>query len=192
MRDWLALYKYRGLERLEPLLAEMLYLPYYELSRLAAGSGTVSPGCEPWDLITYVPVSGERAQERGFNQAERLAAVLGGRFNLPVQALLVRTRHSGKQSLKTRRERMIDMHSLFAPDEAGWAAWEEQYHQRINPAGKRYKDNQSGDRSIYSSVRILLVDDIYTTGSTIQACSEVLTQRSQSACEIYSLTWSRS
>ncbi|PZD97830.1 ComF family protein [Paenibacillus sambharensis] len=194
MRDWLALYKYRGLEKLEPLLAEMLYLPYYGLSRLAAeaGSNLVSCGSEPWDMVTYVPVSSERAQERGFNQAERLAAALGSQFHLPVLPLLIRTRHSGKQSLKSRRERVTDMRSLFAPDEAGWTAWEYQYQQRWNPSGKQRKDKRSNNRPLNSPIRILLIDDIYTTGSTIEACSEVLKYRSKVTCEVYSLTWSRS
>ncbi|MNO00997.1 Orotate phosphoribosyltransferase [compost metagenome] len=45
------------------------------------------------------------------------------------------------------------------------------------------------------SVRIIIVDDIYTTGSTIRACAEIIQQMGSDygyTVEVYSLTWARS
>ncbi|MFD1953943.1 ComF family protein [Paenibacillus thailandensis] len=186
MRGWLALYKYRGNEELEERLADMLMPPLRQMA-LELGVRTAAPrgrkrafGQAPdrvlfWDAVAYVPVSRERAAERGFNQAERLAQGLSARTGLPVAHLLHRTRHSGKQSFKTRGERMENTKELFRADPAAIAG--------LRPYGMQ---------AVPSPVRLLLVDDIYTTGSTMEACSAALQQASPYPLRIYGLTWARS
>ncbi|WP_150131538.1 ComF family protein [Paenibacillus sp. BIHB 4019] len=129
-----------------------------------------------WHAITYVPVSRERAEERGFNQAERLAATVSSHTQIPLLHLLERKRHSAKQSFKTRSARMQDMESLFAAKRGAV----EQF----------LLANQRKERQYV--LRLLLVDDIYTTGSTIQACSEALQIACPDGIDIYALTWARS
>jgi Predicted amidophosphoribosyltransferases len=220
MKEWLALYKFRGDERYGEVLAEML-LPAYE--RLTAevsaeaGGGDAgayralfsSPmnwpdrsrmghpyaassmtgrrsdrlpesrsGGQIWHAVTYVPVGRERAEERGFNQSERLARAAAMRANAPLLPLLRRLRDSGKQSQRGRAERLRAMRAVFGPDEAGIG--------RLAEAAAL-----SGCRPD-APMRILLVDDIYTTGSTAEACAEAIRAAVPFPVRIYVLTWARS
>lgn len=184
MRGWLALYKYRGQEHLEELFADMLMQPLQTMAKqLNAGlpatnrrgrllSRANAPALA-WDAITFVPVSRVRAEERGFNQAERLAEGVSARTGIPVADLLRRTRHTGKQSFKTRGERMDNTKDLFQADFAAIA-------------------ELRGHAPSSRPLRLLLIDDIYTTGSTIEACSAALQKASPFPLRIYALTWARS
>jgi len=179
MRQWLALYKYRGHERLGPPLAEMLCRAYERMTAeaLERCGGRRSARSAPWAAVTYVPVSGERERERGFNQAQQLAEALAARYRLPLYGLLTRIRHSEKQSLKSRRERIRDMRTAFDIDRNGVAG----LASAILPGG-------AGDPSL----RILLVDDIYTTGGTVDACAAKLMEATGGRARVYALTWARS
>lgn len=201
MREILGRYKYRGHERLAPLLGLMLNNAYSILQKeresvQRRGNGLQENSifsCEKsrraipnkvWkaNLLVPVPVSDARLAERGFNQAERLADVVSRLRGIPQLPLLIRTHHTGKQSFKSRAERLADMKYAFGvnPDESvrlQLEAW-------LNTA-----EAQTGP------LQIIVVDDIYTTGSTIRACAETIRTLCAGygqAAEIYSLTWARS
>lgn len=222
MKKLLALYKYRGKESLLPYLADMLSPAFEALTAelvplasrarakatpLTPRSSTTfpessarerassffaslpalrsilhkSPPAPVWDLFTFVPVSGERLEERGFNQAERLAAALGARYRTPVVPLLERARHTAKQSFKTRAERLRDTSTLF----------------RALPAAPSLlqhwgRPSSFSPRRICRPLRILIVDDIYTTGGTLQDCARALEEAAPGELELYALTWARS
>lgn len=134
------------------------------------------------DLLVPVPVSDSRLVERGFNQAERLAEMISRRRGVPQLPLLIRTHHTGKQSFKTRAERLADMkHAFAASRDSKVLSSFEDLLESLNPQ----------DRPL----QIIIIDDIYTTGSTIRACAETIIRLSASlgcTAEIYSLTWARS
>lgn len=204
MREILGQYKYRGNEQLAPLLGSMLDRAYIRLNaereRVQQGNAEIqktqrvftgpffpsnqSARNQRWqaDLLVPVPVSESRLVERGFNQAERLADVLSGRRGIPQLPLLVRTHHTGKQSFKQRAERIADMKHAFAGNPDGAVLL--QFEVWLETLGK-------GTRPL----QIIIVDDIYTTGSTIRACADTIKTLCDSygkAAEIYSLTWARS
>ncbi|WP_138753704.1 ComF family protein [Paenibacillus sinopodophylli] len=190
MREMLALYKYRGNEQLAPLLAAML-LPVFEAMTteiILRTSRSQKPNTKSetrftdcWDAVTYVPVSMERENERGFNQAEQLASRIANDYNLPLMQLLIRTRHTEKQSFKSRAERQRDTQSLFNVR----ADQLQRVYTRIS--------NSTNERNKGQTVsRILLIDDIYTTGSTAEACSQALIDSAAWPIEMYILTWARS
>lgn len=204
MREWLAQYKYRGNESYAPLLIWMMERGYRQMQRELSNrqqlvssreASNKSQVREHWQahMVTSVPVSLERLKERGFNQAEVLARGLAAAANLPYAELLHRDRHTNKQSFKSRMDRLKDMEGTFRtlPEAA---------HMIELQANRIYLSN--GSRNLRSnssmmpfSLRILLVDDIYTTGSTINACSEELKTAGVSQgiqVEVYSLTWARS
>lgn len=144
------------------------------------------------DAVTFVPVSPSRLLERGFNQAEAMAAEVALRAKVPLCALLERTRDTEKQSMKSRGERLLNMKAAFR------ASADAEGMMRALLVQSRYLSRQRGPLSVPSMpapLRIILVDDIYTTGSTASACSAVLQQLGEKACcsiEVYSITWARS
>ncbi|MFC4599673.1 ComF family protein [Cohnella hongkongensis] len=157
MKDWLALYKYRGNEGVETVLAAMLA---FALERLIASE----PGAS-FPLVTSVPLAPERLRERGFNQAERLAVRLAGWYGMAYRPMLQRLRHTEKQSLKSRLGRIADMKGNFAP---------------VQP--------------LSLSGNLIVLDDVYTTGSTLDECARVLKQAygPEERSRIYGLLWARS
>ncbi|MBH5320614.1 ComF family protein [Paenibacillus sp. GSMTC-2017] len=203
MREWLALYKYRGNERLGPILTAMLVPVLLRLTKeVLTQSKHVTKDRESfsktrkkgwmeqiksslvsskenicWDAITYVPISNERAQERGFNQAEQLAESLATTFRIPLYQLLLRERHTEKMSFKTRSERLRDAQQLFSLNRG-------QLEELVRRADLQGTLNRR--------LRILLIDDIYTTGSTVEACANVIKEHEGEKFDIYVLTWARS
>lgn len=205
MREWLAQYKYRGNESYAPLLIRMMERGYRQMQRelsnrkqfvLSREASNKSRVQEHWQahMITSVPVSHERLQERGFNQAEVLARGLADAINLPYAELLQRDRHTNKQSFKSRMDRLKDMEGIFRtlPEAAHLI---ELQANRIFVSDRKRHLRSIAPTKVPFSLRILLIDDIYTTGSTINACSQALKNAGQSqgiSVEVYSLTWARS
>jgi ComF family protein len=106
------------------------------------------------DLVIPVPLHKERGRERGFNQAELLSKRFAKRLKLPHQgALLVRKRPRPDKHLLTSRERWEAVRGAFA-----------------TRAGSQV-DKQ----------RVLLVDDVMTTGATLDACARALREAGASA-----------
>lgn len=162
--------------------------------------------------MTYVPVSNERLAERGFNQAERLAAGLAAAVRLPVVDLLQRRINTTKQSFKTRGERIQTMQDAFAMQPDGLELMLDLYqanaqfrHKDMHsqPATNSYAIGKGVSSHISSTtqgwqaspLRLLMIDDIYTTGSTLDACGQVILNAGYSMnipIEIYTLTLARS
>jgi ComF family protein len=162
MKQWLAAYKYRRDERLGHLLASMLYMAYKRNETIYRNTGELHG-------VTYVPVSGERLEERGFNQAEQLALRFAAMASVPVVPLLARNRNTARQSYKSRAERLSDLRDAFAIDDEGMKfLLKKRAHLPMN---------------------ILIIDDVYTTGSTLHHCAQQITSHVQA--NMYGLTWAR-
>jgi competence protein ComFC len=99
-----------------------------------------------FDLIVPVPLHAARQRERGFNQAGLLAELLSAHTSIPVRPVLERIRYTITQTALDRSERIENLHNAF----------------RL-----RKKAN-------VRSLRVLLVDDVLTTGSTLSECARVL------------------
>lgn len=111
----------------------------------------------PAQLVTFVPPDGDRNLRRGHHPPERLARELGRRWQLPVAALLVRTRPLPRQRGLPRAERRRNVRGAF--------------------------------RAKAARGRILLVDDVYTTGSTVAAAASAL--RAAGAARVDVVTFAR-
>lgn len=174
MKELLALYKYRGSERLEAIMAAILSSAYERICTEL----TARVAKSHFRAITSVPLAQERLEERGFNQAERMARLLAGWYGIPYLPLLRRNRHTEKQSLKTRRSRLTDMRGNFSADPVVLSHLMEACAQAEEP------------------VRILIADDVYTTGSTLNECARAvrtaLPPLAAKRLEIYGLLWARS
>ncbi|WP_244188436.1 ComF family protein [Paenibacillus kribbensis] len=166
MREWIGQFKYRGNEKYASALGEIMNRAYRAMRHEFTGHRGSVPKRSLWnvDVVTCVPVSETRLAERGFNQAQVLAKEIARRNKLPFVSLLARPQDTGKQSFKTKKERISTMDNAFAviPDKA------KLLKSLVLKADSRYTSARM------QSVTVLLVDDIYTTGSTLQACARVL------------------
>lgn len=115
------------------------------------------------DYITYVPLHPNRLRERGFNQAEQLAQKLHKFTGIPLLESLERIKDTGKQSKTSKRSRIKQIEAAFIV--------KEQITEKI------------------LAQNILLIDDIYTTGATVNECSKVL--KDAGVKNVYSLTLTR-
>lgn len=104
------------------------------------------------DLIVPVPVSPHRYQKRGFNQALDLGREISRLTGVPVCDLLRRIRNTKPQSECTKTERKSNITGSIGIHEKNLQSY-------------------TGDLR-----HIVLIDDIYTTGSTARECAHVLQQ----------------
>ncbi len=100
------------------------------------------------DAILYVPMSKKRARERGFNQAKEVAVCLGEKFNKPVLDLLVKIKDTTHQAGGTQKDRLKNLKDSFGINET-------------------YAD-------FVRDKNVLIIDDVFTTGSTLSECSKVV------------------
>jgi ComF family protein len=115
----------------------------------------------PFDVAIPVPLHPARQRDRGFNQAELLADFMGRRMSIPTQSALERTRYTTTQTAFDRTERIANLRNAF----------------RL-----RKKADVRG-------LRVLLVDDVLTTGSTLSECARIL--KAAGAGSVHAVTAAR-
>lgn len=115
-----------------------------------------------YDLLTYVPLSRKRRRQRGYDQVRLLAEGMAPLLGLPVTETLDRIRHDPAQSGLT-----------------------EESARRANVLGAY----RATDPGAVRGKRVLLADDVVTTGSTLSECARVL--RSAGAAGVVCVTLAR-
>ena len=121
---------------------------------------TARPFCAGVDIVVVpVPLHRRRLWDRGFNQAELLARVVAQELAYPLVAPLTRRVPTRPQFNLSRRDRRANIAGAFAMKPRG----REQINHKI----------------------VLLVDDIVTTGATMNECAKILKQNG--AREIWGL-----
>lgn len=130
---------------------------------------------EQHDFVVPVPLHWRRRLQRGYNQAERIAAPLAAALGLPLIAALQRARATAPQTTKTS-----------SPGD----------RRTLRAARRRRRSNVSGAfrlrRRFAARVRgsrILLVDDVVTTGATLGDATRAL--RRAGACSVGALAVAR-
>ena len=145
--DWRALWYYEGKVR-ESLL-------YYKFHSNGARSRSYArllamrlhkEGLQ-FDLITWVPISRRRKHGRGFDQVELIAKAVARELGIPVVRTLRKHRHTPPQSSQ-----------------------KDAAQRRANVLGAYNAEN----RKVFVGKRILLLDDIITTGATVSECARTL------------------
>ena len=102
---------------------------------------------EAWDIILPIPLHPAKKRKRGYNQSDGFAQGLGEILEIPhATDILRRTRKTDTQTKKNREERYQNMAAVF---------------EVVHPPDLKGK-------------RVLLVDDVVTTGATLQACGEAI------------------
>lgn len=99
------------------------------------------------DGLVPVPLHFRKEWKRGYNQSERIAAGMENACGIPVYSrLLQRTRHTESQTSKTAAERTLNVKDAF----------------------------RVGKKANFSGKHLLLLDDVLTTGATLEACATAI------------------
>lgn len=98
------------------------------------------------DYICYVPMSKKSLKKRGFNQCEIIAKKIGEKLDIPVSRCIVKNKNTKEQKTLSKEERMRNVVGAF-----------------------EIRENSK----IYNK-KIILIDDVITTGATLLECKKVL------------------
>lgn len=98
------------------------------------------------DIVSYIPLHWMRFMERGYNQAELLAAQVGRHLEIEMLNTLRRNRSTGRQATLGKNDRQQNLRGAFKP----------------------YRPSR------FENKNILLVDDVFTTGSTLAEATRTL------------------
>jgi len=112
-------------------------------------------------LVTYAPISQSRLRWRGFNQAQKLGERVAENLGLSSENLLSKVNNVTSQVGHSRKERL------------------ENIKNKISYIGPKDPLNR----------KVLVVDDVYTTGATLEECAKVL--REAGYREVWGLVLSR-
>jgi ComF family protein len=145
----------RALGKYEGALMEAIHLFKYKgkitigktLGKLMAQAEYNSLNIRDYSLIIPIPLHRKKLAERGFNQSLILAREIAAEFSMPLDfTTLKRNVYTKSQTTLTRNERKSNVKGAF----------------EINNPG------------VIKGKRILLIDDVFTTGSTARECSRML------------------
>lgn len=100
------------------------------------------------DVITFVPINKKRRRERGFNQSEEIAKHLSKIFNIPLVEVLKKEKDGKHQASLNQKDRLKNLRNTF----------------KIIPEKASEVRNK----------RVLIVDDVFTTGATLSECARVI------------------
>jgi ComF family protein len=136
---------------LQHLLHRLKYKDRQEIGDYLGSRFAESLAAANWlsgiDIIIPVPLHASRQAERGYNQSMLIAAAIGRHAAIPAtDAALLRVRETESQTRKSRTERTENMAEAFVVADGA------------NLKGKH----------------ILIIDDVLTTGATIEACETAL------------------
>jgi ComF family protein len=147
----MALFKFSKNGRVQQLLHQLKYKNHPEIGLMLGrvyGERIMAGGLgQSFDLILPVPLHPARRRRRGYNQSAKFAEGLSETLGIPFSDdTLARRIKTETQTRKTKLDRLENMKDVF------------QLKRRENLTGRR----------------ILLVDDVVTTGATLEACGQLL------------------
>lgn len=111
--------------------------------------------------IVSIPISYSRFLKRGFNQSHILAKIISNRSSLKYQDRMIKNRDVKSQTLFKANDRNLNVRDVF------------KLKKNVNIKGKT----------------IIIIDDIYSTGSTMNECARILKQKG--AEEVYGFTFAK-
>jgi ComF family protein len=121
-------------------------------------------GIEPVDFIIPVPLHRRKQKQRGYNQSEAFALGIGGKWQIPVCTdVLVRKKFTQTQTRKSKWERWRNVQEVFVV----------------------------ANTEMLTGKKILLVDDVVTTGATLEACTRVLLNAGAEKVDVQTIAYAK-
>ncbi len=115
---------------------------------------------ELYDIIIAIPISKNRLKTRGYNQSELLAREIAKNFGLKLeQNIIKKVKNNIAQSTLSKEEREKNVKNVY---------------KIINKETMQNKN-------------ILLIDDIFTTGATVNECSKMLKQNGVKKIDVFTI-----
>jgi len=167
------------------------------LAGLAANHKSLLRELSPVDAVIPVPLHPKRKRRRGFNQAEVLARAIARYLKAPVVVNQLRkVKDTPPQTGLSRVERLRNVRGAFRLG----SRWHYARHHlrsaysilralarylRLTKAGRR--GGKPEPPAILRGKRVLLVDDVYTTGATVSECSRVLRRGGVKEVRVFTL-----
>ena len=143
------IFKYEGVIRkclLDYKFNELGYL-YKTFSEIIIKNKKISRFIKKYDIIIPVPVHKKRKKQRGYNQTELIARKVAKELGITFENnVLLKTKNTKPQSTLNKEDRMLNAKGVYTV----------KHEEKI--MGKK----------------VLIIDDIYTTGSTLNECSRVI------------------
>ena len=163
-----AFFYYTKGSRYQRLIHEMKYKGKkeigYELGKKFGMELKESPFSQT-DYIIPVPLHRKKQKKRGFNQSEWIASGIAEMLNASLSANnLFRSEHTKSQTKKSRHDRWKNVENVF----------------RLR------------DKDVFKNKNLLLVDDILTTGATLEACAHALMETENITVSVATLGFSTS
>lgn len=156
-------YVYEGLIKKAIYSYKYYNKPYfYKLFGNSLANYMINTNYTNFDYIVSVPLHTTKIRKRGYNQSELLAKHISSNLSIPYIDALKRTKKTLKQSEQNKEERRKNLKDAFS----------------VKRNSQKIINNT-----------ILLVDDIYTTGSTVEECSKALIN--YGATKVYVITIAR-
>ena len=134
----------------------------YRLAYVIAQAVTKEYDCNTFDMITYVPLHKRNQSQRGFNQSELIAKKLSDILKIPLVSTLRKTRFNQPQHKLKASKRGENVRGAY----------------RII------------DKNLVKDKRILIIDDIITTGHTLGECARILDMHAPASvsCATFAIT----
>ena len=151
-------YKYKGRKELLKDFIKICLQPQNNYSFIPMKKGVDKTG--GIDLILYVPLYKNKLRTRGFDQAFLIAKEISKLSNIPLKAdFLFKKKETPPQAALKKQIRIKNLKGAF----------------------------DVRDRSFLEGKNVLLVDDVITTGVTVNECSKVLKQNGTNKVEVFTL-----
>lgn len=147
--ELITMFKYEGIIRkiiLDYKFNEKSYT-YLTFTKFILKNKNVFEKIKSYDTIIPVPISKKRYKERGYNQSYLIAKEIAKNTDLEIlNNCLIKTKNIIEQSKLNKEERKINIQGVY----------------------------EIKNSALIKNKKILLIDDIYTTGSTVNECSKIL------------------
>lgn len=180
-------FKYNSVTELTPVLGEMMaeallschsglvrscrLAERNKIRNLDPRSGFYPVGDDGEIAVTFTPLHYRRLAQRGYNQAQLLAEYVGSKLGIPVKDLLIKTKATKRQVELQGSARRKNLKQVFKVQKSTCLA--ESRREVKSLKGKT----------------IVIVDDVTTTGSTLEECAKVL--KAAGAKEVWGLVVAR-